>query len=45
MNLSYLMRFARIIQDTLRRSGLAGIDVSHDTDIASKIKIPFRHLQ
>jgi hypothetical protein len=33
MDLSDAVRSARIEQDALRRSGLAGIDVSHDADV------------
>ena len=34
MHLTYLMSFSRIVQDTLGRGSLSGIDVSHDTDIS-----------
>ena len=30
-----LVGFARVEKDSLRRGGFTGIDVSHDTDIAS----------
>jgi len=34
MNLSHLMGQARVVQDTLRCGGLAGINVRHDADVA-----------
>jgi hypothetical protein len=37
MNLSDAMRSARVEQDALRRSGLAGIDVRHDADVPATL--------
>ena len=42
--LSDLVGLSRIEEDTLRRSGLAGIDVRHDADISCVCKISFSHL-
>ena len=36
VNFTYLMTTASIIEDTLRRRRLAGVDVSHDADITSE---------
>jgi hypothetical protein len=35
MDLSDAVRAACVEQDALRRSGLAGIDVGHDPDVAA----------
>jgi hypothetical protein len=37
MDLSDAVRPARIEQDALRRSGLAGIDVRHDADVPATL--------
>jgi hypothetical protein len=31
------MRFPRVIEDALRRGGLAGINVSHDADVPAAL--------
>jgi len=37
MDLSDAVRSAGIEQDALRRSGLTGIDVGHDTDVPATL--------
>ena len=37
VDLTDLVRFPRVEQDTLGRSGLSGIDVRHDADVPCKM--------
>ena len=38
VHLAELVRLARIIQDTLRRRGFAGVDVRHDADVTGALE-------
>ena len=38
VNFTYLMTTASIIEDTLRRGRLTGVDVSHDADITHEVE-------
>jgi hypothetical protein len=37
MDLTDAVRASRIKQDSLRRGGLSGIDVSHDADVSATL--------
>ena len=43
MNLTDLVRLARVVQDTLGSGGFTGIDVGHDADVASMLQRSLSH--
>ena len=43
MNLTDLVRLARVVQDTLGSGGFTGIDVSHDADVAGMLQRSLSH--
>ena len=44
VHLTNLVSLSGVIKDALRRSGLTGIDVGHDADVACEFKISLCHL-
>jgi hypothetical protein len=43
VDLAYAVSLAGVVEDTLGRSGLTGIDVGHDADVAGESEISACH--